>query len=126
MRLERELEAELVVALPGAAVDDGLRAELEGDSATAWAMTGRESADTSGYFLVERVGHDRARALLVGERILAVDEQNVLGSAARARTIDSSTSSSWPTSTSTATTSSKPYGSSWSQARMQLVSSPPE
>ena len=47
-------------------------------------------------------------------------------SAALARVIDSSRSNSCPTSTSTATTSSNPYQSSFSQARMQLVSSPPE
>src|SRR6185295_19461051 len=46
--------------------------------------------------------------------------------AARPRSIEASRSNSWPTSTSTATTSSKPYQSSFSQLTMQLVSSPPE
>ena len=49
-------------------------------SATACAITGRESAETSGYLpFVERVRDDRARALLVRERVLAVDEENVVG-----------------------------------------------
>src|SRR3990170_5306340 len=46
--------------------------------------------------------------------------------AALPRTSDSSTSYTWPTSTSTATTSSKPYQSSFSHAIAQLVTRPPE
>ena len=50
VRLERELEAQLVVALAGAAVHDRLGAEVERDLARSpRAITGRESAEMSGY-----------------------------------------------------------------------------
>ena len=80
VRLERELEAELVVALAGAAVDDGLGAELERDLGDRLRdHRPRERRDERVLALVQRVRQDRSRALLVGERVLAVDEQDVVG-----------------------------------------------
>ena len=79
-RLERELEAQLVVALAGAAVHDGLRAELDrelGDRLRDHRP--RERRDERVLALVEGVRLDRARALLLGERGLAVDEDDVVG-----------------------------------------------
>ena len=80
MRLESELEAELVVPLAGAAVDDRLGAELERDLGHRLRdHRPRERRDERVLPLVERVREDRPRALLVGERVLAVDEEHVVG-----------------------------------------------
>ena len=80
VRLERELEAKLVVALAGAAVDDRLGAELERDLGDRLRdHRARERRDERVLALVERVRLDRARALVVRERVLAVDEDDVVG-----------------------------------------------
>ena len=80
VRLERELEAELVVALAGAAVHDRLGADLERDLGDRLRdHRPRERRDERVLPLVERVRDDRPRALLVGERVLAVDEEHVVG-----------------------------------------------
>ena len=80
VRLERELEAELVVALPGAAVDDGLGAEVERDLRDRLRDDRpRERRHERVLALVQRVREDRSRALLVGERLLAVDEEDIVG-----------------------------------------------
>ena len=85
VRLERELEAELVVALPGAAVNDGLGAELERDLRDRPGDDrARERRHERVLALVERVRDDRPRALLVRERVLAIDEQDVVGVRGRA------------------------------------------
>ena len=80
VRAERELEAELVVALAGAAVDGRLGAELlrqlgdrPGDHRAG------ERRDERVLALVERVRLQRLRALLVRERLAAIDEQDVVG-----------------------------------------------
>src|SRR5262245_24567254 len=96
-------------------------------SATACAITGRESADTSGYLpsYSAFVAIARAHCSSANSSLRSTSSTS-LAPAAAPRVIDSSRSNSWPTSTSTAITSSKPYQSSLSQATMQLVSSPPE
>ena len=79
-RLERELEAQLVVALAGAAVHDGLRAQLDRELGDRLRDHGAgERRDERILALVERVRLDRAGALLLGERGLAVDEDDVVG-----------------------------------------------
>ena len=63
LRLERELEAQLVVALAGAAVDDRLGAELERDLGDRLGDHGpRERGDERVLALVERVRLERLRA----------------------------------------------------------------
>ena len=77
-RLEGELEAELVVALAGAAVDDRLGAEVLGDPGDRLGDDRpRERGDERVLALVERVREQRLRDLLVRERVLAVDEHDV-------------------------------------------------
>ena len=80
LRLEGELEAELVVALAGAAVHDRLGAELAGQLGDRLRdHRARERRDERVLALVERVGLDRLRALLLGELGLPVDEDDVVG-----------------------------------------------
>ena len=79
VRLERELEAELVVALAGAAVDDRLGAELDRELGDRLGdHRPRERRDERILALVERVRLDRASALLLRERRLPVDEHDVV------------------------------------------------
>ena len=79
VRLERELEAQLVVALAGAAVHDGLGPELGGDLRDCLRdHRARERRDERILALVERVGLDRAGALLLRERRFPVDEHDVV------------------------------------------------
>ncbi len=79
MRLERELEAKLVVPLAGAPVDDRLGADVERDLRDRLGDDRpREGRDQRVLPLVQRVRDDRPRALLVGERVLAVDEEDVV------------------------------------------------
>ena len=88
VRLERELEAELIVPLAGAAVDDRLRAELLGQLGDRLGdHRPREGGDERVLALVERVRLDRAGALLLGEGVLAVDQDDVVG-AGGARALD--------------------------------------
>ncbi len=78
--LERELEAELVVPLAGAAVHDGLGPELDRELGDRLRdHRARERRDERVLALVERIRLDRARALLLGERGLPVDEDDVVG-----------------------------------------------
>ena len=80
MRLEGELEAELVVSLPRAAVDDRLGSDVERDLRDGLGDDrSRERRYERVLALVQRVRDDRACALLVGERVLAVDEEDVVG-----------------------------------------------
>ena len=79
-RLERKLEAQLVVPLAGAAVHDSLGAELDRELGHRLRdHRARERGDEWVLALVERVRLDRARTLLLGERGLAVDEDDVVG-----------------------------------------------
>ena len=79
VRLERELEAQLVVALAGAAVHDRLGAELGGDLCDRLCdHRPRERRDERVLALVERVRLDRTGALLLRERRLPVDEHDVV------------------------------------------------
>ncbi len=83
--LERELEAELVVALAGAAVHDRLGTELDGELRHRLGdHRPRQRRDERILALVERIRLDRASALLVRECRLSVDEHDVVrtGSAA--------------------------------------------
>ena len=48
-RPRRHLEADLVVALAGAAVGDAVGTEPAGDPTWCWTISGRDSADTNGY-----------------------------------------------------------------------------
>ena len=80
MRLEGELEAKLVVALPRAPVDDRLGADVQRDFRNSLRdHRPRKRRDERVLPFVERVRDDRARALLVRERVLAIDEENVVG-----------------------------------------------
>ena len=107
--LERELESQLVVALAGAAVDDRLGADLLGDLGDGLRDDGaRERRDERIAVLVEGVRLDRLRALVVGEGVLESTSMTSAAPAALPRVSEPSTSNSWPTSTITATTSSKP------------------
>ena len=109
-RLERELEAKLVVALAGAAVDDGLGAELERDPGDRLGDDGaRERGDERVLALVERV-RDAAPSRPARRRTRPLRSRRITSSAPapRPRRIAGSKSASCPTSTSTATTSSKP------------------
>ena len=70
VRLEGELEAQLVVALAGAAVDDRVGAELERDLGDRLGdHRPRERGDERVLPLVERVREQRLGDLLVGERL---------------------------------------------------------
>ena len=108
VRAERELEAELVVALAGAAVHGGLGAELQrqlGDGLRDHRPG--EGGDERVLALVERVRLQRLRApgrsrTPRGGRPAATSS----APAAYPRSCDCSRSNSWPTSQSTATTSS--------------------
>ena len=79
-RLERELEAELVVPLAGAAVHDRLGPELERDLRDRVGDHGtRERGDERIHALVQRVRLQGSRDLLVGEHVLAVEQDDVVG-----------------------------------------------
>ena len=79
VRLERELEAQLVVALPGAAVHDGLGPDLGGDLGDRLCdHRPRERRDERILALVERVRLDRPGALLLCERRLPIDEHDIV------------------------------------------------
>ena len=80
MRLERELEAQLVVPLARAAVHDRFGAQLERDLGDRLRdHRPRERRDERVLALVQRVREDGPRALLVGECVLAIDEEDVVG-----------------------------------------------
>ena len=80
MGLERELEAELVVALAGAPMDDRFGADLERDLRHRLGdHRPRQRRHERVLPFVERIREDRPRTLLVGERVLAVDEEHVVG-----------------------------------------------
>ena len=91
-RLERELEAKLVVALARAAVHDCLGTSRVRDLRHGLRdHRPRERGDERVLALVQRVRRDRARALLVGELVLAVDEEHLAGArslAARDRLLE--------------------------------------
>ncbi len=79
-RLERELEAHLIVALAGAAVDDRVGAEVAGDRTDRLADHGpREGRHERVLALVERVREQRLGDLVARELILAVEHDHVVG-----------------------------------------------
>ena len=78
MARKDELEAELVVAFPRAAVHDRVRVELERDLRHRGRDHGpRQRRDEGIAALVQGVRLERLCHLLLGERLLAVDEQDV-------------------------------------------------
>ena len=123
---DADLEADLVVALAGAAVADDGRAVLcgGGDQMLDDRRPG-ERRDQRVAVHVERVGLERGQAVLVGELLAGVDDIGLDGAAASARwRMTSRSSPPWPTSTAQAITSAPV--SSAIQPIATEVSSPPE
>ena len=77
---ERDLEAELVVPLARAAVDDGVGADLERDGGDRLGdHRARERGDERVLALVERVGLQRLRHLFVRELLAQLGDDDVVG-----------------------------------------------